>query len=702
MTFTSPPENGGVIEVRSLYTTASLDLANNSTQANAAYDQANAAYTQANSARSQANTAYGQANAAYSQANSAYSQANSAYDQANSAYAAANTANTNALNAYAQANSAYGQANLAYTQANNAYTAANNSNLKSGGLITGTLNVSQDVIVGGNLYLSGNTTYINVTTYQVNDPLIYLAANNYLTDSVDIGLIGGKNTGGTYSHTGLARDASDAKWKLFDNLPDEAHVNNVINFANSTYATLVANVEAQSILLNGNAVATNVTVNAAYFQANTAYDQANAAYTQGNNAYAGANTANTNALNAYGQANLAYTAANSAANTVRVSQNSGSTLSAKQLNFVNTANVTITVTDAGDGNANVAIFSAAGGGGGGTNITVKNNGSTLTTTASSFDFVGSALNTIAVGNAVTVTLNTYGLSNTTIKSTSYTAVNAAANLTYNLPVSPLNTAYIFVIKNGVVLTPNTDYTLSSNVLTVIESGATGDAIEVRYFDQVNVLEYPNTKIEVTTNTLASNANTFYLPSNVASISRLSVAKNGLVLAPNTHFTVSGNTVTLDSTAQANDVLVFTHIRDLGALESSSGLTQYTYNTNTVAVQTIDSWSTSTYRSGKYQIQVESGTGYYATEIMILHDDATTNTVQYGTTSFGSNVGVFSTDISAGNVRLLFTATDETSFVTYNRVLLSKRSSETLPTDLLTGNTTYDLLLTLPFNPTDLN
>lgn len=50
----------------------------------------------------------------------------------------------------------------------------------------------------------------------------------------------------------------------------------------------------------------------------------------------------------------------SAANTVRVSQNSSSTLSAKQLNFVNTTNVSITVSDSGDGNANIS-FEVAGG-----------------------------------------------------------------------------------------------------------------------------------------------------------------------------------------------------------------------------------------------------------------------------------------------------------------------------------------------------
>jgi hypothetical protein len=77
--------------------------------------------------------------------------------------------------------------------------------------------------------------------------LMYIAANNTLTDSVDIGFIGAKNTSGTFSHTGLARDATDGKYKLFDGLPDNDHIGNVINFANTYLATLVANVEANTL-----------------------------------------------------------------------------------------------------------------------------------------------------------------------------------------------------------------------------------------------------------------------------------------------------------------------------------------------------------------------------------------------------------------------------------------------------------------------
>lgn len=301
--------------------------------ANDAYGQANTAYGQANNARSDANTTFATINttfgtvntslgtintnyqAAYAQANNARSDANTTFATINTTFGTVNTSlgtvntslgtiNTNYQAAYAQANTArdtandaYGQANTGRTTANNAYAsanlayaAANNSNLQLGGLVSGTLNVTQDLIVGGNIYLEGNTTYINVATYSVEDSLIYMSSNNKLTDSVDIGFMGGKNTGGSYAHTGLARDATDGKWKLFDGLAEEGHVGNVVDFANTYLATLVANVEANSITVLGNAVATATNTAAAYTQANTARTTANDAYSQANSAYGAANT----------------------------------------------------------------------------------------------------------------------------------------------------------------------------------------------------------------------------------------------------------------------------------------------------------------------------------------------------------------------------------------------------------------------------
>jgi hypothetical protein len=53
-----------------------------------------------------------------------------------------------------------------------------------------------------------------------------------------------------------------------------------------------------------------------------------------------------------------------AANTVMISANSGATLSASRLNFINTSTLTVSVTSGTSGNANVA-FTVIGGGGGG-------------------------------------------------------------------------------------------------------------------------------------------------------------------------------------------------------------------------------------------------------------------------------------------------------------------------------------------------
>lgn len=211
----------------------------------------------------------------------------------------------------------------------------------------------------------------------------------------------------------------------------------------------------------------------------------------------------------------------------------------------------------------------------------------------------------------------------------------------------------------------------------------------------------NTEIIVDSNTVLAQTNTFVLTQTVNAISQLVVSKNGLQLTPNLHFTVSGNTVTLNTAAEINDVMTFTNFISVTG-SSGTGLTQYSYNTTTSSVETVDEWSKSSYRSAKYQMQVESGTGYYSTDIMLIHDGVSTNLIEYGTVSFASNVGLFSSDISGSNVRLRFTATDATSRLTYFRTILANRASESLPSDLMNGDDSYDLMLTLPFHPTDLN
>ena len=59
-------------------------------------------------------------------------------------------------------------------------------------------------------------SFVNTTTLDVSDSLISLAHNNNSGDNVDIGIYGlYDKTGSKDLYTGLFRDATDGKWKLF-------------------------------------------------------------------------------------------------------------------------------------------------------------------------------------------------------------------------------------------------------------------------------------------------------------------------------------------------------------------------------------------------------------------------------------------------------------------------------------------------------
>ena len=320
-------------------------------QANSAYAQANAAYNSANNVAPQIQPAFNTANGAFSQANLAFAAANAAgssatvnaaFLTANSAFTAANaawaTANSAANSAYpsaafAQANASYTAqnttagfansagsfANGAFVRANAAFSAANvgNTFVNTGGTISGPVTVSANLTVTGNLIVLGNLTSINTTQVETNEPLLFLANNNYTSDIVDIGFVGNYNAGSN-AFTGLFRNPTLKEFIFFQNYASPIGSNNLINISDPSFA--YANVYANTF--KGNVLSHNVDLfyysNSAYNLANTlsaqtslAYAQANFAYSQANAAYNAANSGSS-ATAAFNQANLAYSQANSA------------------------------------------------------------------------------------------------------------------------------------------------------------------------------------------------------------------------------------------------------------------------------------------------------------------------------------------------------------------------------------------------------
>jgi hypothetical protein len=133
--------------------------------------------------------------------------------------------------------------------------------------ITGSANIAQDLRIGGNLYVP-NLISVNSTTLNVQDPLLYLAANLAYPYSYDIGMYShfatsGLPPGNGYQHTGLVRNHNNNIWYLFSNAAEPS--GGTINFTdtNLKYDTLklgnitsVANIISLNANL-GNAVTAN-------------------------------------------------------------------------------------------------------------------------------------------------------------------------------------------------------------------------------------------------------------------------------------------------------------------------------------------------------------------------------------------------------------------------------------------------------------
>ena len=147
-----------------------------------------------------------------------------------------------------------------------------------------------NVTVAGNLTVSGTTTTVNSTTLTVTDPLVFVGNDNNATDAVDIGLFGMYDTSGTQDlYSGIFRDASDGKWRLFKD--SQAAPTTTVNTGATGYsiATLVANLEGGTVsslasaisVANGGTGVGTLTANGVLFGSGTSAIQATAVGTAG-------------------------------------------------------------------------------------------------------------------------------------------------------------------------------------------------------------------------------------------------------------------------------------------------------------------------------------------------------------------------------------------------------------------------------------
>ena len=151
----------------------------------------------------------------------------------------------------------------------------------------------------------------------------------------------------------------------------------------------------------------------------------------------------------------------------------------------------------------------------------------------------------------------------------------------------------------------------------------------------------------------------------------------LSLQPQNYITVTGvtgnDTIIISETLSSNVVLKSggTYTGQVGIVDSAifSGNTTLA----TVSQTVIDTFSASTYRSGKYLVQITDSVSnyYHVTELLLIWNGTTVQKVEYAVVTTAGELGTFDADINTGNVRLLFTATNaQSKTLKYQRTLIN--------------------------------
>lgn len=140
------------------------------------------------------------------------------------------------------------------------------SSTVSANLTANNLLINADATINGNLSVNGTLTTIDTVNLVVEDPLFKLAKNNNVAnsagDTVDSGFYGVYANTIADMYTGLFRDASDGKYKLFTNLAVEPTTTVDTSAASFEFATLNAYFAIGGF--NANTTQFNVTANSTY------------------------------------------------------------------------------------------------------------------------------------------------------------------------------------------------------------------------------------------------------------------------------------------------------------------------------------------------------------------------------------------------------------------------------------------------------
>ena len=180
----------------------------------------------------------------------------------------------------------------------------------------------------------------------------------------------------------------------------------------------------------------------------------------------------------------------------------------------------------------------------------------------------------------------------------------------------------FVTLNGVMQHPSVAYNsfTANSKIVFTEAPAVGDAIDIR-------------SVTLTTEIVGLSSPLGYVS--------LATENSGVTIK-------TGET-------QAN-VSIHVH-QNSGALEFTPGNVQV--GTSPAVIDVFDKFA---YRSGKYVINVQSGSDFEVSEVMVLHDGTTAYRTQYNKIYNASSLGSVTASVTGANVYVYYTGIAATNYV----------------------------------------
>ena len=296
---------------------------------------------------------------------------------------------------------------------------------------------------------------------------------------------------------------------------------------------------------------------------------------------------------------------------------------------------------------------------------------------------------VLTSNGTTVYWSNGGSIGTTFNYIDGTFTGNGSVNTYTLSTTTTTNNAIVSI-NGVLQKPTTAYAISGGTLTFTANVPNNAVVDVRIpsFTSVSgVISGFNTFTYYSTATQTTfTGNDYYGRSLTYTAGYIAVYRNGVRLLPTVDYTAtSGTSIVLASgAANLDEILIESYstlliqqgdynANNICLNSNTASMSANLVTTNAVSSFTVDSFSSTQFRTAKYLISVTDNTNlnYHGQEIMLVHNGSTVTMAEYGAVySNGSPLATFDAAIATGTLSLTVTPVTANSTIKATRTAVA--------------------------------